>query len=281
MKYSALLMSVVCVAVLTSCSWLEEWPPAEREFTKRTPEPQPRVMQTSDATWLAPSQMTPVEVSHSGPQRDEAAMDRLEKLERDVADLRSEIGMMLPALTRLAQAQTDFQTVLKQYQPQGAASYAPAQAQPQAQAMTASVGHMPSYPPATQAAAAPYPAAAAPYAPTPAPATGLTVRQVRFGEHGDKTRMVLDMTGTVKFRYDLDNSEQILVLDLPQSSWQGAVQNVLNNAPLVASYSATPDGHGGTRMAVQLRKPVKVLWADNMPPAAGKGYRIVVDLAPL
>lgn len=285
MKTSSLLLFVLSVFVLSSCSWLEEWPPREREFTKRAPEPQPRVMQTADATWLAPDQSGALPVTHGAPERDEAAMDRLERLERDVADLRSEMGMMLPALTRLAQAQTDLQSILQRYEGGqgvvGAAQGAPTE-------MRAHVTPAPYYPsapqPAPQQSQSNSLAPSSSYAAYPpqntGAAQGLYVRQVRFGEHGDKTRMVLDASGAVKFRYDLDNSEQILVLDLPGTSWQGATQNMLKNAPLVASYSVSSDGQGGSRMAIQLRAPVKVLLAEHMAPAAGKGHRIVLDIAP-
>lgn len=85
--------------LLSGCSWLEEWPPAERQLTKRPPEPQPRVMQTSDATWLQPDS-TVLPVDHSGPTSDMAAMQRLESLEKQVAEMRNDMNMMMPALTR-------------------------------------------------------------------------------------------------------------------------------------------------------------------------------------
>ncbi|MCB9989656.1 MAG: AMIN domain-containing protein [Rhodospirillales bacterium] len=305
MKSRYMIMTVSCVALLSGCSWLEDWPPSGKEFTKAPPKPKAQVMQTADSTWLeTDKQAMPVQRDQPR-ERDEVAMRRLESLEREVAQMRSDISMMMPALTRLSQIQGDLQVILQNYQPSGGMptqtpyndAHLDVQAMPE---------YVPPPPPAvspqgmqqqapsyysTSPVTAPVPtpvttpvhSAQPPVAPVPvyqpAAASAMAVSQVRFGEHGDKTRLVLDTSGSVPFRYDLDNGEQILMVELPGAAWNTTAQSQFANSPLIASYNAIPDGQGGTQLAIQLRRPAQILWAQSIPPAAGKGNRVVIDIA--
>jgi hypothetical protein len=54
---------------------------------------------------------------------------------------------------------------------------------------------------------------------------------------------------------------------------------VIKDSPLIASYSAAVDGKGGSQLAVKLRKPGKVIWAQMLPAVGDKKPRVVVDIA--
>ncbi len=294
MKLPRLLFLASCVTCLGGCSWLEDWPPASKTFaSERPPRPEVQVMQTSDATWLQPDRaVMPVESNASVAKRDGAAMDRLAALEQEVAQLRNDMSTMMPALTRLAQVQVDLQAILQNYQPaagtgMGAPTMAPSAAyQAPVQNMPAAAAYpvMMDAPSFAQQAAPSMPAAApvqSAYQPAAAsiPAAAHHVSHVRFGEHGNKTRLVFDADSAVDFRYDVDNNEKIMMVALPSTAWDAMAQSQFANSPLVASYSAMPDGSGGTNVAVQLRQAARVEWAESIPPSAGKGYRIVLDIA--
>lgn len=107
------------------------------------------------------------------------------------------------------------------------------------------------------------------------------VRNIRFGEHQDKTRLVLDTNDQVAFSYDVDNKEQLLVIDLPQTGWRGSEAMDIANSPLVSSYSVVSDGKGGHQLVMQLKQPSQVLWAQALLPGGPQGHRIVIDLAPI
>lgn len=103
-----------------------------------------------------------------------------------------------------------------------------------------------------------------PVAPPPAQAyagAGPSVTQVRFGQHDDKTRMVLDVSPGVNYSYDIDNNEKILLISLPGAGWAGVAQDAVAQSPYVASYQAVPDGSGGTQLVVQLRVAARVALA--------------------
>lgn len=139
-------------------------------------------------------------------------------------------------------------------------------------------------------AAAPTPAPAPSVAASPASmptanvqndASGVFVRNLRFGEHADKTRLVLDTSDQVTFRYDIDNSEKLLVIEMPQTGWRGSESMDITNSPLVSSYSVVSDNNGGHQLIMQLKEPAQVLWAQALMPGGPQGHRIVIDLAPI
>lgn len=140
----------------------------------------------------------------------------------------------------------------------------------------------------TQAALLP-PEAIAPVMPstppeTIAPAAGAatsSVKGVRVGEHPDKVRIVLDVSGPAKFSYDIDNNEKLLIIDLPQSSWPTGATGSFDGNALVSGYAARPSASGGVTLAVELKKPAKLTMSSALEPNESYGHRIVFDVAPL
>jgi hypothetical protein len=108
-----------------------------------------------------------------------------------------------------------------------------------------------------------------------------SVSQIRFGEHANMTRLVLEASGKVPYSYEIDKSGMLMTLHLPQTSWKAAVPVGPINSPTVDSWTATPDGQGGYVVAVKLKRPATISWADTLT-SAGEGgtYRVVLDLTP-
>ncbi len=270
--------SALCLLLLNGCSWLGDWSYGGSEKAQR-PEPQVKLMQTADSTWIDPQPGTaPIEHTLPASAGNAGAQARLVQLEQQVAEMRNDMSMMMPALTRLASVQTDLQAVLVgQIQPAAGAS------------LPAQNPYQPGTGRPTPIAKSPHQAAARPAA-APPPATpvaysqssnGPLIKQVRFGEHPDKTRIVLDMSAETTFKYDLDNGEKILMIELPQAGWKGQPESSTRNSALISSYSLMPDGQGGTRIIMQLRQDVQVRWAQAIPAAAGKDPRVVIDITGL
>lgn len=330
------LLTGFCAGLMTGCSWFDDWPPSGSEMAvKAAPKPpESRIMQTSEGTWIEPDN-TVAAAQPRGISVDQGSADRIAQLEASIEDIRNDLAMMMPALTKLAEAQGDLQQVLGQVEP--AAGGMPAAnpaafnqmtapplpiAQPAAQPAPQPAGAdwyeaqerqrrsqnnnqaaaplpvatapvrpaQPVYeqayqPPAAQQqamAAQPYQQAAPAAAMQPASyGGGTSVTGLRFGEHADKTRLVLDASDKVAFSYDVDNDERILMIGLPGSSWQGAQEMQINNSPLVAAYNVVPDNAGGHQVIMQLKQPVQVLWAQALPPGGPQGHRVVLDIAPL
>jgi hypothetical protein len=113
----------------------------------------------------------------------------------------------------------------------------------------------------------------------PAPVTntgGAAVSNIRIGEHPDRIRIVFDVTAPTNYTADLDNTENLLVIDLPGAAWNAAVtQNF--NLPILKSYKADA-ANGGNIVVMQLSGPTEILAQSKMPAVAGGGQRIVIDL---
>src|SRR5690606_3847043 len=104
-RIRGIVLAGLCGAALAGCTWLNDWPPADapRVTTKSAapPPPQTRLMQTADATWLAP-EPAQAPVAHMVPAHGERAdtLTRINELENELAGLRNDMSMMLPAMTQ-------------------------------------------------------------------------------------------------------------------------------------------------------------------------------------
>ncbi len=337
-KINFVLLSGVCIVALSSCSWISDWPPSG---SKRAAAPAPAMapqvtlMQTADATWIEPAAGGDA-VATMVPTPSKATQDRMNELEQQMAQMRSDMSMMMPALTRLAEVQGDLQALLSsqiqpaagnasgagdmpntasqvvnnRYEqpkvatasptsvvaPQSSAGMNAAAIAAQRQAAMQKIemasadasqygydemdmddeSHMGESTATAAPSATPQPVYRQPVATT----SGGKITSIRFGEHPDKTRIVMDVTDDIAFDYDVDNNEQILVLELG-GDWSGIAQRSVSDSAMISSYSASPDGRGGTRMALQLKKAGQVSWAQHIPPADGKGHRVVIDISGL
>ena len=329
-KINLVLLSGVCVLALSSCSWLSDWPPSgSKRAAAPAPAsaPQATVMQTADATWIEPAAgdeavatMVPAQTGN-----DKGLQDRINDLEQQMAQMRNDMSMMMPALTRLAEVQGDLQALLSsqiqpaagdargtvnniydrapstQNTPRSATTSPTSVIAPQSNAgmnAAAMAAQRKAAAETTEMAAADSgddygydegmddfvetaPAATQQSSVQPVRATaGGKITSIRFGEHPDKTRIVMDISDEMGFDYDIDNSERILVLELG-GDWSGVAQRSVSGSDMIAAYSASPDGQGGTRMAIQLKKPGQISWAQYIPPSEGKGHRVVIDVTGL
>jgi hypothetical protein len=115
----------------------------------------------------------------------------------------------------------------------------------------------------------------------PVPGVASSVMGVRIGEHPGKVRVVLDVSAAAQFKANIDNTERLLVVDLPQSAWPGNAQGVFGANALVKGYSATPSANGGVSVLIQLKQPARLTMSTAMQPNEVYGHRIVFDVAPL
>ncbi|MCM2343116.1 MAG: AMIN domain-containing protein [Alphaproteobacteria bacterium] len=323
---------------LSGCGWVQQ-DPYQSSYTggqaaheQALAPPKARVMQTADATWLVTDQTAKPVPTAAELAELKQANTRIAELEDEIAALRNDMTMMMPALTRLAGGQGSMsveaeplQTAgvagnLNQIMPAAGGSVAagemerihqayrdtsaydqdPEAAADHDAALTAApTPPVPTPVPTPPLARAVVPPAVAPaYQPPPA-ATPVTppapvkasytppvldvtaIQNVRFGQHDNgKSRLVIDVSAARDFRYDIDNNERILVLEIPGTVWNAGpvTKNILDH-PLVQAMTASPDGQGGTRVVFQLLNSAQVLWSQAIPPSGSQGHRIVIDVA--
>lgn len=122
---------------------------------------------------------------------------------------------------------------------------------------------------------------AAPQAPVqsaPKAMSGTNVTGIRFGEYKGRDRVVLDLSAPAEFRYDLDNNEKILIVDLPSAAWSAQMAKKITNSGAISAYNAQPGQNGGTQLIFSLKRNARITQARPLPPNATYGHRIFMDI---
>lgn len=228
---------------------------------------------------------------------------RFERVENAVKDLRREFDAVKPSILRLVAVEEDMQELVTQLESllrneppsSSAAAPEPVETQPVAllppDGKAADAAQSPQqqaqppptaqFPPQEKAQSPPPPPelsqTAAPKAAS-APAANAQVQNLRIGEHDGKTRLVFDVTGPAAYRYDIDNGEKLMIIELPGTGWTGPAQWTSGKAPLLASYTVSPSDGGGSRIIVQMKQAVSVVYETTIAGGAGDAFRIVIDL---
>jgi N-acetylmuramoyl-L-alanine amidase len=106
------------------------------------------------------------------------------------------------------------------------------------------------------------------------------VMSARIGEHEDRTRLVIELSDPVNLRtFTLADPDRVVV-DMPQVTWRLSTSPRPSGSGMVKSYRYGLFRKGNSRMVIDLNRPVTVSEALVLPPAAGFGYRVVIDLFP-
>lgn len=202
-----------------------------------------------------------------GPAPDEDVRHRVLRLEKTVSDLQRDFARLLPPLSSLIISDAQLDATIREIQ----TTQNNASIEPSAGAASAPV-------PAPALAAV----ASKPVNPVETPeynGGAPAVVNVRTGVHSGKTRLVLDLTAPGQYQADLDNAENVLVVTLPGLAWSAVADKSLANNPVIKGYTARPVGDG-TVLAVELKKPSRVLMSTALPPnPINNHHRLVFDLA--
>lgn len=114
------------------------------------------------------------------------------------------------------------------------------------------------------------------------------VDRVRIGEHPQKTRIVLDLSGAIQYSHTLMPEGTRIVIDLPQTAWDALAGWRGRAAPLLESYATEALSGGGTRLILTASQPVRIGYhgivgpekGAGKPAPKGKGHRLVMDIYP-
>ncbi|MFL6690646.1 MAG: N-acetylmuramoyl-L-alanine amidase [Alphaproteobacteria bacterium] len=133
---------------------------------------------------------------------------------------------------------------------------------------------------AATAAVAREPRVAYPSVAGPALPTATVVLGARIGEHGDHTRLVLELSDPVKLRvFTLANPDRVIIA-LPEVLWRLQSPERPSGTGVIKSYRYGSFRSGDSRLVIDLNAPVSPRTPLLLPPSGGSGYRVVVDLYP-
>jgi hypothetical protein len=289
------LLALTASMVLVSCSAKQ---PASAESVDNMPAGETEKLLAAEGSWnlveedksasptqqhmAARGQVNPKQLSNkrsytSTPNEAEISENvhfRVLRLESEMAGLRGDFNKLLPPLSNLIKADNSLDQAVSDIQA-GQASASAAPVVPEK--LAGDLAKPPAMDkPKVKATPKPIQTAAA----SPLPAGAPVVTGLRLGEHPGKTRIVLDTSAPVSFTYNIDNSEHVLLVDLPGSGWSAEMQRALAAHPLIKSYSVQTSAAGAT-VAVELAKDAKVVMSTAMKPNEVYGHRVVLDLAAL
>ena len=103
------------------------------------------------------------------------------------------------------------------------------------------------------------------------------IKNVRIGEHPEKIRFVLDMTGSSDFSYELNNKKGYLLIDLPNTKWTASKKEIFQFYSLITGYSVR-SYRNGTKLFIALKKPGRLITSVSLPSNDEYGYRIYFDI---
>lgn len=108
------------------------------------------------------------------------------------------------------------------------------------------------------------------------PALALDVTGVRFGNHGDKQRVVVELSSSAKFKtYTLENPNRMIV-DLPDFKWKvGTIQKPVSSS--VTDIRHGDVGKNQSRIVLQTSPPISILSSFILPADSKQPSRIVID----
>ena len=201
--------------------------------------------------------------------------ERLDRLERAVQSLRNDFDTVEPSIRRLMAIESDIQDLTSELRRLAqdpvvmdamsnptpmADKPQPSRAQPAKKAASKKSSYRKKSAPPVQGGVA-------------------SVFDVRTGEHPGKTRIVLDTNTNTNYSVDIDNNESIMIVDLPNTSWDAPRSKSFPKSSVVSSYNVEQSGNGHL-MVVQLKKNARLSYNKSLPSNKGIGRRIVLDISP-
>jgi N-acetylmuramoyl-L-alanine amidase len=106
------------------------------------------------------------------------------------------------------------------------------------------------------------------------------VMSARIGEHEDRTRLVIELSDPVMLRSFVLANPVRVVLDMPEVVWRLGSPPLPSRTGVIKSYRYGVFRAGNSRMVIDLNRPVTISEPLVIPPSAGFGYRVVIDLFP-
>lgn len=106
------------------------------------------------------------------------------------------------------------------------------------------------------------------------------VVKMRHGQHSDKVRLVLEIEGSPEYKVDLNASENLLVIDLPQTSWNLEQSGAFaRGTPVLESWFVQAlDSEPGVRVIIALSSTARIKGEDLIPSQGALPSRLFIDL---
>lgn len=109
-------------------------------------------------------------------------------------------------------------------------------------------------------------------------AQSVTVDGIRFGQNGDTTRFVLDLSKAVQPKIFLLSAPNRIVIDLPKASWKQ--KQTIKPSGVIEGYRHGLFSAEVYRIVLDLKAPATIHKSFPLPARGGYGNRYVIDMKP-
>ena len=109
-------------------------------------------------------------------------------------------------------------------------------------------------------------------------AQDVTVNSIRFGQNGDTTRFVLDLSKGVQPKIFLLSTPNRIVIDLPNGSWNQ--KETIKPSGVIDGYRHGLFSANIYRIVLDLKAPATIHKSFPLPARGGYGNRYVIDMKP-
>ena len=105
------------------------------------------------------------------------------------------------------------------------------------------------------------------------------IKDLRIGDHLDKTRLVLDMTGDPSYTTRFEMDAMRLIIDVKGATWDGGSRMwEASSAALVAGYTVQKT-EKGEKITIDMLAPASIQRENVITPNAdNKSYRLLFDV---
>lgn len=194
---------------------------------------------------------------------------RIDRLERAVQDMRNDFNLVEPSIRRLMGIENEMQTLVSELEKLNANNSGASINTPKS---TPSPKVVNSAKPTVSSKSSGFVKKS-----PPAVGSRPSIFDLRVGEHSDKTRIVMDVNTKTDFSVDIDNGERIMVVDLPNSTWNARTSQTFAKSPYISSYKVESTDTGNI-VIFQLKRDAKVGYKADLKGFEGSSRRLVIDV---
>jgi opacity protein-like surface antigen len=108
---------------------------------------------------------------------------------------------------------------------------------------------------------------------------GVSVSRVRTGEHQGYSRLVLDTTNRVDFKYETSPDGKTIAVDLPFIRWNSKQSHIFKYSKNINRVEFVPSQSGGGTVLIEGKSPIGLRWVRTLAPHGKRGHRLVLDAA--
>ena len=102
--------------------------------------------------------------------------------------------------------------------------------------------------------------------------------RLRSGKHPGRTRLVIEVTETTRYKVAIDHVRNVLRIKLDSTHWRLSPQETFTKSSLLGTYVARQYKDGSVLFEVRLKKKTKILDTMILRPNLSSKHRVVIDL---